>query len=287
MAVLQGLLLLGLIQMLRAQGVCPADGCTTTTEPLLPADNNVATDHYYLGGMFGMHYKGTDPYQCGDIRLRGLLNAEAFFWAIRKYQNDRALNVGTVPTSVGGFVLDSCSRSERTIENLYSFDTCRLQFPNVSPRNTIAFVGPDTSGEAMEVMPLMEQMQRTTVSHAATSPELRGEGGADYKYLLRTVPTTANEATVMVEVLADQGYKYVQVLYEDTAYGMGILHEFEKKAAAKDICIVAKNHILTNNMTETVRRVRQNMKTRVLMVFAVKDTAKQVIEAFNAAAEIK
>ena len=287
MAVLQGLLLLGLVQMLRAQGVCPADGCTTTTEALLPADNTVSTDHYYIGGMFGMHYKGADPYQCGDIRLRGLLNAEAFFWAIRKYQKDRGLDLGADPTSVGGFVLDSCSRSERTIENLYSFDTCRLQFPNVSPRNTIAFVGPDTSGEAMEVLPLMEQMQRTTVAHSATSPELSGMGGVDYKYLLRTVPTTANEATVMAEVLADQGYKYVQVIYEDTAYGMGILHEFEQKAAAKDICIVAKNHILKNNMTETLKNVRQNMKTRVVMVFAVKDTAKQVLQTFNAAAETK
>ena len=68
---------------------------------------------------------------------------------------------------------------------------------------------------------------------------------------------------------------------------MGILHEFEKKAAAKDICIVAKNHIYKDNMTETIKEVRQNMKTRVLMVFAVKDTAKQVLQAFNAAAETK
>ena len=182
MAVLQGLLLLGLVQMVRAQGVCPADGCTTTDQPLLPAENNVATDHYYIGGMFGMHLKGDDPYECGKVRLRGLMNAEAFFWAIRKYQKDRGLDLASVPVSVGGFVLDSCSRSEKTIENLYSFDTCRLQFPNVNPRNTIAFVGPDTSGEAMEVLPLMEQMQRTTVAHSATSPRAQRDVQLSHSY---------------------------------------------------------------------------------------------------------
>ena len=287
MAVLQWLLLLGLVQLSRAQGVCPADGCTTDTEPLLPADNNVATDHYYIGGMFGMHYKGADPYQCGRIRPRGLLNAEAFFWAIKTYQRRHNLNVGAVQTSVGGFVLDSCSLPERTIENLYGFDTCRLQFPNVNPRNTIAFVGPDTSTEAMEVLHLMEQMQRTAVAHSATSPQLSGMDGKDYKYFLRTVPATSNEAMVMAEVLDDQGYKYVQAIYEDTAYGMGILHAFEEKAKAKEICIVAKNPIHMNNLTETIRKVRQNEKTRVLMVFAVKDTARKILQAFNTANENK
>lgn len=287
MAVLQFLFLLSIVHTLDAQGVCPADGCTIDSEPLLPAQSTVSTSHYYIGGMFGMHYEGSSPYECGKVRLRGLLNAEAFFWAIKTYQVRHGLNQAADPTTVGGFVLDSCSRPEKTIENLYSFDTCRLQFPNVSPRNTIAFVGPDTSTEATDILQLLEDMQRTTVSHAATSPQLGGMGVPDYKYFLRTVPSTANEAMVMAEVLDDQGYKYVQAIYEDTAYGMGIYHAFVASAKAKGICIVASNAIQMNNLTETIRKVRENPKTRVLMVFAVKDTARVVLQAFNTAVERK
>lgn len=278
MGVLQWVLVLSLIQTISTQDVCLPNGCTVSDVALLPATESSVTSHYYIGGMFGMHYEGSSPYECGNVRLRGLLNAEAFFWAIKRYQDRRQLTVGQDPVSVGGFVLDSCSRSERAIENLYSFDTCRIQFPDVSPRNTIAFVGPDTSTEALEVLHLMEDMERTQVAHSATSPALSNDM---YKYFLRTVPSSANEAHVMVKVLENQGYKYVQAIYEDTAYGMGIFHEFQNKAEEMDICITNYYAIMMNNLTETVRRVRMNDDTKVVVVFAVHDSARKVLQAFN------
>ena len=277
MAVLQWLVIVGLVQTVRGQDVCVANGCTADDIPLLPATLTGATDHYYIGGMFGMHNRGEDPYDCGSIRLRGLLNAEAFFWAIRKYQVREGLTSATNPVSVGGFALDSCSRPERTIENLYSFDTCRQQLPNVSPRNTIAFVGPDTSTEALEVVNLLQEMQRTQVAHSATAPELSNNM---YQYFLRTVPASSIEAEVMAKFL-DQRYRYVQAIYEDTAYGKGIFHAFKMEAEARGICIVAMNAINKENLQETVSKVNENPKTRVVLLFAVHDTARKVLEAFN------
>ena len=278
MAAFYWIVLVGLIQSVRGQDTCVANGCSADNVPLLPASGTGSADHYYIGGMFGMHDKiDNNPYECGPIRLRGLLNSEAFFWAIRKYQVEAGLSGGANPVSVGGFALDSCSRPERTIENLYSFDTCRQQLPNVSPRNTVAFVGPDTSTEALEVVHLLQEMERTQVAHSATSPMLSDN---DYQYFLRTVPASTNEAEVMAKFL-DSRYKYVQVIYEDTAYGKGIFHIFKNHAETKDICIVAENAINTDDLAETVSKVNENEETRVVLVFAVHDTARKVLEAFN------
>ncbi|WAR03385.1 GRM2-like protein [Mya arenaria] len=265
-------LLIGLAHISWAQEDCdPLTACPSDDVAILPTNNQNANEHYYIGSMFSVHNEGTTPYECGNIRTRSFVNMEAFFWAIRKYQASAGLGN---QVSVGGFAMDSCGRKERTVENVYSFDTCRSYYTGISPRNTVAFVGPDRSGSAIEAAALMHDLRRTQVSAAATSPMLSSD---DYGFFLRTVPSDAVETLVMAKLLNFKGIKYVQVLYEDTEYGMGLFEAFQENAKAQDVC-VTQSSMIDDNVAAFLKR---SFDTKIVIVLADNSHARKVLEQVN------
>jgi hypothetical protein len=77
---------------------------STTTCPyknigFYQSSKNQVNHHYYIGGLFGVHETPTDAYSCAlsGIRDRGIINLEAFLWAIKTYQS---------PISAGGVAAD-------------------------------------------------------------------------------------------------------------------------------------------------------------------------------------
>jgi hypothetical protein len=79
-----------------------------------------------------------------------------FLWAIKTYQS---------PISAGGVAFDSCSSSDQIIENILSFETCKVTLGEtnpVSPRNLLAYVGPDRSSQISAVSSLLYEMNKCT-----------------------------------------------------------------------------------------------------------------------------
>lgn len=239
---LQRLLLIAIVATVcNSQEECPATVCPTNDVALLPATNTGATTHYYIGAMTNVREKGDDPYTCGRVKTDGLLYSEAFFWAIKKYAERAGLGNNIPEISVGGFVMDSCSRVEKTIEDAYSFETCRTKYNNVSPRNTVAMFGPYSSAQSLAVAPLLGDMQVTVVSSTATSPELSDH--VKYPYFFRTVPSDALQTEVIAKLMQYKAIKYVQVLHQNDAFGNGLYSAFIKTQAVmnKDVCVI--NHM--------------------------------------------
>lgn len=252
------------------QEQCPIDGANTIA--VLPVSISDSNSHYYIGGSFGLHNQGPTPYTCGTIRERGVVNSEAFFWAIKKYASRAGLTTAPKPVSVGGFVMDSCTRKERTIQNVFSFDTCKITYNAIQPRNTVAFVGPDRSDEALDLAPLLSDMERLLVSNAATSPELNN---TDFNYFLRTVPSDDVQTDVMARLLTFRAIKYVQVLYSDNAYGMGLYNAFKKNIMNRDICITNAEAVDADNMTPVVNKLTVN-PTYVIILSDNQGSAKMI-----------
>lgn len=261
------LIILLLVCIALAQEDCPATTtpCFYQNVGFYQSSNSLANQHYYIGGLFGVHEKPFDAYSCSTaaIRDRGIINLEAFLWAIK---NTNSL------ISAGGVALDSCSSSDQNIENILSFETCKVTLGEtnpISPRNLLAYVGPDRSSQVPSVSSLLYEMNKTHITHAATSPKLRG-GGKD-EFFLRAVPTDDNDVEVMKELFEKIKVKYIIVVYQDDEYGMGMFDSFNRTMSQSDVCIVFYIKMTDSNMVEIATALQTRYMTRFVALLLTSD----------------
>ncbi|XP_041347672.1 metabotropic glutamate receptor 2-like [Gigantopelta aegis] len=284
MLIVGGVMLL--VCLSSAQEKCGSDtvSCVDSSMPILRTSLSGTSNHYYIGGLFGVHEKGMDAYECSDdIRLRGLQNMQAFFWAINYYQQNLTLKenpngpVVNSKVSVGGVAFDSCGRQEQVINNIMGFAQCRTKPIGVDRRQLLAFVGPDRSTEAMAAAELLQDMNLTSVSHAATASKL---GNAEeYPYFLRTVPSNKNDAMALAAILGKVvRTKYVQLVYQDNAYGRDGKSTFEWHAKYSKICIV-QSMAVDENYQEVINKLMDNSTIQYVVLFADAQTAKNILNA--------
>lgn len=284
MALIKVFFVVTLVVLARAQEECVSYDCTTDDVALLEAENTQAANHYYIGAMFNVHVKGSDAYTPGHTKLRGLVNSEAFFWAIKTYSDRAGLTTNTDPVSVGGFVMDTSERVEKAIEAVYSFETCRTRYTNVSPRNTVAFVGASNSAQSIATANLLNDMKVTQVSSMSTSPELSDDM---YEYFLRTVPSDYLETEVMAKLMQYKSIKYVQVLYQESTYGMGLFHAFKEAIQDKDVCITNYMSFEMASGGDVATFLRSNMQTRFVVVLSNNIAARVVLEAADSDSDLQ
>lgn len=266
---------------LHAQNSCPAQAtsCSTYTNiALTPTTNNLPNDHYYIGGLSDIHERVNNAYQCDSARIssKGLLNLEAFHYAIREYG---PLIHGDV--SIGGVSLDSCSRTEQTLENILSFEVCKVRlgstFP-VSPRNLLAYVGPSTNMDAMAASRLLTDMNKTMISHAATSPMLNDR--VKHPFFLRTVPHDNYNPKIISAILGKFNIKYVMLIYQDNEFGMNGYMELKKHLEPLDVCIAYKKEVdMDTDLSEVAKEVLEKKMIRYVIVYADKEMSQKIVKS--------
>lgn len=258
---------------------CPASTkvCPYENIGYYPAANNQANQHYYIGGLFSVHEQPMDAYSCADavIRDRGMINLEAFLWAIKNFPS---------AISTGGVALDSCSSSDQNIENILSFETCKVRFGEqnpVSPRNLLAYVGPDRSSQVTAVSSLLYEMNKTHISHAATSPYLRNTGKDTF--FLRTVPTDVKDVEIMGQLLKRLNSRFVLALYQDDDYGMGLWQSFQTTMNQSNICIVYSQKMTTTNMAKVATDLQSENRVmaRIIVLLMSADRIKPLMTYFR------
>ncbi|OWF46220.1 metabotropic glutamate receptor-like [Mizuhopecten yessoensis] len=276
------LVLVSSLTVIQAQLTCPSGSsgsCQYTNVGLTPTNNQLPNQHYYIGGLFGVHDRAADAYSCQNapLRERGLLNMEAFHWAIKEFGTNQ--NV-----SIGGVALDSCSRVEQTIENILSFETCKVGFGNlnaVSPRNLLAYVGPDRSSEAMAVATLLKDMNKTQVSHAATSPELNNQDM--YPFFLRAVPSDEHDATIIAKMLQSLNIKYVLGVYLGNGYGRGGFEALKSKLVGT--CMVYQTEMPVHATDDQLQAIADELflreVTRYVIVYSDGENARKLMNAMQ------
>ncbi|XP_041347673.1 metabotropic glutamate receptor 3-like [Gigantopelta aegis] len=278
-----GTLLLS-VGWLSAQKVCNTNSyCMDNNVAVLNTTNHRADSHYYIGGLFGVHERGTNAYRCSDnIRFRGLQNMMAFFWAIDYFQRKldlREPNGIKVNNriSIGGVAFDNCLRKEEAIENIMAFQQCKVMPSDVDRRQLMAYVGPDTSSEAMPVGELLKDMYLTSISHAATSTALSDV--SNYPYFLRTVPSDKTDAEAIAAILKSMlKTEFVQLVFQDDSFGRASAEVFKEEVAKRSICIVQT--ISTSEDSQTIiDKLMDKSSVRYVVVFGSASTAKRILRA--------
>ncbi|XP_050409339.2 metabotropic glutamate receptor [Patella vulgata] len=262
---------------------CPAtvDECLYQNVAMLKSARVGPTDHYYIGGMFGVHEQGYDAYTCSSaIRKRGIVNLEAFLWSIKKFT---AL-YQTPGIDVGGVAFDSCSRKEQTIENVLSFAHCNLRPMGVDRRHLLAYVGPDRSSEALAISDVMADLNITYISHAATSAEL--SDSTKHPFFLRTVPSDTHDAIIMANMLGVAGAEYVILLYLDNDYGRAGSMKFREEISNKKDTCIGKSMAVTPSPSDVeVIQIEQMLERyqdmRYVALFMDAAHASRILEAVN------
>ncbi|ESO97269.1 hypothetical protein LOTGIDRAFT_114823 [Lottia gigantea] len=172
----------------------------------------------------------------------------AFFWAINHYKSIAGSEV-----DIGGVAFDNCGRHEQAIENVLSFAQCKLRPDGVERRQLLAYVGPDRSSEAMALGRTMTDLNITYISHSATSPDLRDS--KRIPYFLRTVPSDANDALIMAQMVTRIGTKYVMIVYMDDAYGRAGREQFTAEIQREDKCVVQAVRLPINPTPAEIQEV--------------------------------
>lgn len=267
-----------------AQGTCPvsgSDSCLYTNRAFIPTTNNDPSRHYYIGGLFGIHERVNDAYACASapIREEEIINLEAFLWAVENYSSNH------IGVSVGGVAFDTCSRYQQTLEDILSFETCKIQLNDVnppSPRNLLAYIGPGDDYNAMSSARLLKDMNKTQVSYGASS-SLLSDKRETYDFFLRTVPSNAIKMKALSSFIRNSlNAEYVQVLHANDEFGMVEYTHFKEEAAQRNICIVYHAGISTEpsdaDLVTMANAVAQKKAARHVVVLASKTLARVILE---------
>lgn len=276
------LFLATICQCAHAQSTCPATGadCIYNKVAIMPAINNDPNRHYYIGGLFGIHERTNDAYACDNapIREEELINLEAFLWAIDKYKSIHS------SISIGGLAFDTCSRYQKTIEDILSFETCKIRVSDVNPptpRNLLAYIGPGDNYDAMSSARLLKDMNKTQVSYGA-STNLLSNKGETYDFFLRTVPSDAvNIKALSMLISGTLNAKYIQVLHLKDDIGIAEYMKFKEEAASLGICIVYHSGFSAEPSASEIMTIADavfdKVKTRHVVVLAPESQAKNFL----------
>ena len=120
----------------------------------------------------------------------------------------------------------------------------------VSDKTVVASIGPQMSGAAKAMAPILSQGDLAIITPSATNPDLTDpKFAAQYRpggkpIFFRTVTTDAfqgpNMANYMIETL---GVKKIYILDDSGAYGVGMADAFQKQAEKKGIKVLGRDKL--------------------------------------------
>jgi branched-chain amino acid transport system substrate-binding protein len=123
----------------------------------------------------------------------------------------------------------------------------------VSNEQLLAAIGPEMSGSAKAMAPILSEGDISIITPSATNPDLTNpEFAAQYMpsgkpVFFRTVTTDAFQGPNMDNFYAETlGLKDVYVLDDSGAYGVGLADAFQKQAAAKGMKVLGRDRLDPN-----------------------------------------
>jgi branched-chain amino acid transport system substrate-binding protein len=120
----------------------------------------------------------------------------------------------------------------------------------VSNPKVLAAIGPEMSGSAKAMTPILSEADLPIITPSATNPDLTNpEFAAQYipggkPVFFRTVTTDAFQGPNMANYYAETlGLKDVYILDDSGAYGVGLADAFEKRCPAKGIKVLGRDRL--------------------------------------------
>nr|XP_022336894.1 metabotropic glutamate receptor 6-like [Crassostrea virginica]XP_022336895.1 metabotropic glutamate receptor 6-like [Crassostrea virginica] len=240
---------------------------------------------FIVGALFPIH-----DCRNGQINEQdGIQILEAAVFALEEVNKELKLKGLTL----GLIARDSCYDTSIALEHALEYAQRRinsnpLRFENCTctssvQNNIIGVIGPPRSKETINVALLLTLFKVPQISYFATSPEL--SDNVKYKYFKRTVPSDMYQAKGLVSILSSFGWDYVNIIYEDSNYGINGYTEIKLAAEDAGICFGFDSKVKESDSDEDLKVVvdklmeRKNTKGQVLTVlFTQYALAYRIIE---------
>uniref|UniRef100_A0A8C4H6D5 Metabotropic glutamate receptor 5 n=1 Tax=Dicentrarchus labrax TaxID=13489 RepID=A0A8C4H6D5_DICLA len=249
-----------------------------------------------IGALFSVHHQPpadkVHERKCGAVREQyGIQRVEAMMHTLDRINIDPYI----LPNiTLGCEIRDSCWHSavalEQSIEfirdSLVSSDECAD--PSATPmrgkKPIVGLIGPGSSSVAIQVQNLLQLFNIPQIAYSATSMDLSDK--SLFKYFMRVVPSDAQQARAMVDIVKRYNWSYVSAIHTEGNYGESGMEAFKDMAAKEGICIAHSGKIWSNageqSFDRLLERLRAHLpKARVVACFCEGMTVRNILMAMR------
>ncbi|XP_075347248.1 metabotropic glutamate receptor 5 isoform X1 [Mycteria americana] len=255
-----------------------------------------------IGALFSVHHQPTvdkvHERKCGEVREQyGIQRVEAMLHTLDRINLDPTL----LPNiTLGCEIRDSCWHSAVALEQSIEFirdslisseeeegmvrcvDGSSSSFRSKKP--IVGVIGPGSSSVAIQVQNLLQLFNIPQIAYSATSMDLSDK--TLFKYFMRVVPSDAQQARAMVDIVKRYNWTYVSAVHTEGNYGESGMEAFKDMAAKEGICIAHSYKIYSNageqSFDKLLRKLRSHLpKARVVACFCEGMTVRGLLMAMR------
>ncbi|XP_075448672.1 metabotropic glutamate receptor 5 isoform X2 [Ascaphus truei] len=255
-----------------------------------------------IGALFSVHHQPTvdkvHERKCGEIREQyGIQRVEAMLHALDRINADQAL----LPNiTLGCEIRDSCWYSAVALEQSIEFIRDSLvsseeeeglvrcvdgsSTPFRAKKPIVGVIGPGSSSVAIQVQNLLQLFNIPQIAYSATSMDLSDK--TLYKYFMRVVPSDAQQARAIVDIVKRYNWTYVSAVHTEGNYGERGMEAFKDMSAKDGICIAHSYKIYSNageqSFDKLLKKLRSHLpKARVVVCFCEGMTVRGLLMAMR------
>uniref|UniRef100_M4A9W9 Metabotropic glutamate receptor 5 n=1 Tax=Xiphophorus maculatus TaxID=8083 RepID=M4A9W9_XIPMA len=255
-----------------------------------------------IGALFSVHHQPpadkVHERKCGAVREQyGIQRVEAMMHTLDRINADQNI----LPNiTLGCEIRDSCWHSAVALEQSIEFIRDSLVAsdeaeewggcadPSATPmrgkKPIVGLIGPGSSSVAIQVQNLLQLFNIPQIAYSATSMDLSDK--SLYKYFMRVVPSDAQQARAMVDIVKRYNWSYVSAIHTEGNYGESGMEAFKDMAAKEGICIAHSGKIWSNAGEQSFDRLLLRLKAhlpkaRVVACFCEGMTVRNILMAMK------
>ncbi|KAJ8410838.1 hypothetical protein AAFF_G00187950 [Aldrovandia affinis] len=215
-----------------------------------------------IGALFSVHHQPpadkVHERKCGAVREQyGIQRVEAMLHTLDRINADNKILSNI---TLGCEIRDSCWHSAVALEQSIEFirdslvsteeeeGMARCSETGATPmrgkKPIVGVIGPGSSSVAIQVQNLLQLFNIPQIAYSATSMDLSDK--SLYKYFMRVVPSDAQQARAMVDIVKRYNWSYVSAIHTEGNYGESGMEAFKDMAAKEGICIAHSDKIYSN-----------------------------------------
>ncbi|MFT7800288.1 metabotropic glutamate receptor 5-like [Arapaima gigas] len=259
-----------------------------------------------IGALFSVHHQPpadkVHERKCGSVREQyGIQRVEAMLRTLDRINADSHILPGV---ALGCEIRDSCWHSAVALEQSIEFIRDSLVAaqeqeggpaaarcaadgagtPPVAKKPIVGLIGPGSSSVAIQVQNLLQLFNIPQIAYSATSMDLSDK--SLYKYFMRVVPSDAQQARAMVDIVKRYNWTYVSAIHTEGNYGESGMEAFKDMAAKEGICIAHSDKIYSNAGERSFDRLLDKLqghlpKARVVACFCEGMTVRGILMAMR------
>ncbi|XP_047017338.1 metabotropic glutamate receptor 5b [Ictalurus punctatus] len=267
-----------------------------------------------IGALFSVHHQPAadraHERKCGAVREQyGIQRVEAMMLTLDRINADPDLLPNV---TLGCEIRDSCWHSAVALEQSIEFirdsliaaesptsapldpvsedvptgggAKCLEGLPPKGKKPIVGLIGPGSSSVAIQVQNLLQLFNIPQIAYSATSMDLSDK--SLYKYFMRVVPSDAQQARAMVDIVKRYNWSYVSTIHTEGNYGESGIAAFKEMALKEGICIAHSDKIWSNAGEQSFDRLLAKLrvrlpKARVVVCFCEGMTVRGILMAMR------